>query len=145
MMKVIKFSSTQMNEHAQALKIRRRVFIDEQRVPEAIEIDEHESSCTHFLIYDEDEAVGTARLRVKEPWIKFERIAVLEQTRGKGVGRELVEKMMAHAKVHFPHLMPMMNSQLSAEGFYRKLGWVSEGEIFFEAGIPHVQMVIRTN
>ena len=144
-MRVIHFSSSQAPEHAQALQIRRTVFIEEQRVPEEIEIDGYESSCTHFLIYDEDEAVGTSRLRVKEPWIKFERIAVLKKTRGKGVGRELVEKMMDHAKVHFPHLLPMMNSQLSAEGFYRKLGWTSEGEVFYEAGIPHVQMVIRTN
>ena len=144
-MKVIKFPSHQVKEYQEALRIRRIVFIEEQRVPEDIEIDEFEDSSTHFLIYDGEEAVGAARLRVKGPWIKFERIAVLNSMRGKGAGKELVEKMMAHAHVHFPHLAPMMNSQLSAEGFYRKLGWKPQGEVFYEAGIPHIQMVITTS
>lgn len=144
-MEFIKFSSSQARDYKEALRIRRTVFIEEQKVPEEIEIDEFEDSCTHFLIYEGAESLGAARLRVKGPWIKFERIAVLEHARGKGVGRALVEKMMAHAKVHFPHLTPMMNSQLSAEGFYQKLGWKPQGEVFHEAGIPHIQMVITSS
>jgi predicted GNAT family N-acyltransferase len=37
----------------------------------------------------------------------------------------------------------ILNAQVTAAAFYRKLGFVEEGPIFDEAGIPHTRMVRR--
>jgi predicted GNAT family N-acyltransferase len=33
-----------------------------------------------------------------------------------------------------------MHAQLEAAQFYQKVGWIRVGEVFDEAGIPHVAM-----
>ncbi len=125
------------------LFIRRQVFILEQKVPEEIEIDEFENSCDHFLLTSDGKPAATGRLRVKGDKIKFERIATLPEFRGLGVGRDLMEGMTNHARTQYPALIPFMNAQADAIGFYEKLGWECEGDIFFEANIPHRAMRLR--
>ncbi|HVJ65043.1 MAG TPA: GNAT family N-acetyltransferase [Bdellovibrionota bacterium] len=124
-------------EREACLRIRREVFVDEQQVPEALEIDEYEDASTHFLLCVEGEPVATGRLRPKGPFIKFERIATRHAFRGQGWGGRLMEFMQEHAERHHSELTPAMHAQTSAITFYEKLGWVAEGKIFFEAGIPH--------
>ena len=48
---------------AKAFTIRQKVFVEEQKVPEELEIDEFENESIHFLAYVNGEAVGTARMR----------------------------------------------------------------------------------
>ena len=36
----------------------------------------------------------------------------------------------------------MLHAQLSARGFYERAGFVSRGEIFVEAGIDHIEMML---
>ena len=119
------------------------MFILEQRVPEELEIDQFEKLCDYFLT-TLDQPVATGRLRKKDSFIKFERIATLKSYRGQGVGRALVLFMMQYAQVHYPDLVPYMHSQLEAVPFYQKLGWITQGEIFYEANIPHQAMRLPT-
>lgn len=140
-MKTILITDLASKDYAAALRIRREVFILEQKVPETIEIDEFESSSRHFLTVVGSGPVATGRLRVKDSYIKFERIAALQKVRGQGVGRHLMGAMLAFAQENYPQLQPYMHSQLDAVGFYEKLGWKPIGEIFFEAGIPHKKMI----
>ena len=88
-------------------------------------------------------AAATGRLRVKKPYIKFERIATLSDHRGQGLGKILMQTMQKHAEIKHPTLIPFMHSQLDAVPFYEKLGWRAEGEIFFEADIPHRVMTFQ--
>ncbi|MGE0526704.1 MAG: GNAT family N-acetyltransferase [Bdellovibrionales bacterium] len=119
------------------LQIRRAVFVEEQGVPEETEIDEYENISKHFLALRAGVPVGTGRLRLKESFAKFERIASLKGCRGLGVGRRLMEAMQEYALRHFPESLPAMHAQEHAVGFYVKLGWVPLGEEFLEAEIPH--------
>lgn len=128
-------------EYQKVLEIRRKVFIEEQSVPEVMEIDQYERECEYFLTFL-SEAVSTGRLRVKPPHIKFERIATLKEFRGRGAGRELLTAMQDFAKHNYPSLIPYMHSQLEAVDFYQKLGWIPLGEIFYEASIPHRAMTL---
>lgn len=130
-------------DYESALSIRRKVFIEEQLVPEELEIDEFEKSAEHFLLVAAGHSAATGRLRVKTPFIKFERIATLKDHRGQGLGKILMETMLKHAKLKHPTLIPYMHSQLDAVPFYEKLGWAAEGEIFFEADIPHRVMTFQ--
>jgi predicted GNAT family N-acyltransferase len=129
-------------EYLEALSIRREVFIKEQNVPENIEIDEYECNSHHFLLTKDSVPVACGRMRLKTPYIKFERIAGLKSHRGMGLGRVLMERMQEFARLNYPELTPYMHSQMEAVPFYEKLGWIKQGEIFFEAGIPHLVMTL---
>jgi predicted GNAT family N-acyltransferase len=130
------------DEYEEVLAIRRAVFVEEQGVPAELEVDEHESEATYFLALDEEgQAVGTGRLRLKDDVLKFERIATLKSVRGQGVGQALMTFMQGYAEEVHPHHRPYMHAQASAISFYEKIGWVTQGPRFFEAGIEHAVMV----
>lgn len=129
-------------EFDEVLAIRREVFVEEQGVPVELEMDDHQTEATYFLALDEDgNAVATGRLRVKGDELKFERIATLRSARGQGIGRVLMEYMQNYASEVHPHLRPFMHAQASAIAFYEKIGWVTTGPRFEEAGIEHAVMV----
>jgi ElaA protein len=65
---------------------------------------------------------------------------VLSITHGKGLGKELMQKAMPIIKEKFGCDSISLHSQCHAEGFYKKLGFESVGEIFIEEGIPHIMM-----
>ena len=69
-----------------AFDIRRRVFIEEQEIPEAEEWDDADATCTHFLATDGDRPAGTARLIAAGGIAKIGRVAVLPEFRGTGAG-----------------------------------------------------------
>lgn len=119
--------------------IRREVFVVEQHVDPSEEYDAYESTCHHYLAYLNDRPVGAARHRlVAGTKLKLERIAVLKDARGHGVGAALVRHMLADAP---KGLTIYMHAQTHALPFYERLGFVAEGERFYEAGIEHVAMV----
>jgi predicted GNAT family N-acyltransferase len=50
--------------------------------------------------------------------------------------------MLQYARSHHPTLLPKLNSQTQALGFYAKSGWRQYGPEFDDAGIPHVAMIL---
>lgn len=66
--------------------IRKKVFVEEQGVPEESEIDEYESESIHLIGYDNEQPVATARIRpINETTVKIERVAVIKSHRGQGI------------------------------------------------------------
>ena len=129
-----------------AFAVRRTVFVDEQGVDEEIEYDEHDepgAAAAHFVAYDDGAPVGAARLREHEEGVgKVERVAVLAERRGEGVGRELMRAVEREAeRREFAKLK--LHAQTRVSGFYDRLGYERRGEEFEEAGIPHVEMYKR--
>lgn len=116
--------------------IRREVFIEEQAVPEAEEWDDEDAVCVHALASLNREPVGTGRLN---PGGKIGRIAVKAALRGRGIGTEILRVLLREA-YHRGIREPYLHAQLQAVPFYEKLGFRVEGEVFDEAGIPHVRM-----
>lgn len=129
-------------------EIRRRVFVDGQSVPIEIEFDDLDPDAEHFLAFgggESDEspiALGTARMRIVNGAAKAERIAVLEEARGSGLGRALMESIESHARQAGLESV-RLDAQIQAAGFYEKLGYLAEGEVFIEAGIDHLRMTKR--
>ena len=119
--------------------IRYRVFVIEQNVPQEIEYDEFEAAATHVIAFIGDQAVGTARWRSTDLGFKLERFAVPADQRGRGVGAALVDFVLNQLE---DPSRAYLNSQVSAIGFYEKLGFKAIGEVFYEAGIPHKKMVL---
>ena len=119
------------------LDIRLRVFVGEQNVPVEEEHDSYEESAQHFLALWKCEAAGTARAIVKEPGrIKIGRVAVLAPYRKFGIGAALMRAVEAA----FPGAIFQLDAQLQAMRFYEKLGYMAEGPVFDDAGIPHRSM-----
>lgn len=124
----------------EAIAIRRRVFIEEQGVPEADELDGHDAERAHFLARDAaGRAIGCACLRPYGALHKVERVAALPERRGAGLGRELMAAVEAHARQIGAREL-VLHAQASVVAFYEKLGWRSIGARFYEAGIEHQKM-----
>jgi predicted GNAT family N-acyltransferase len=128
---------------AEASAIRFRVFVEEQGVPRAIELDEQDPHCVHALAYyDKPEtpasvtAIGTGRLL---PDAHIGRMAVLEQWRGRGVGSRILQSLIEKARERGDREI-LLSAQVHAVEFYRSHGFLSVGEIYEEAGIPHRSM-----
>ncbi len=132
--------STVQWEHAQDTlrDIRREVFVVEQQVPEDDEWDDQDQAAVHFLATDLSNglAVGTARFL---PSGKITRMAVRQPYRHRKVGSQLLAAVLRYAANHgFDKVY--LDAQISAIGFYKRVGFVREGEIFLDAGIEHVRM-----
>jgi predicted GNAT family N-acyltransferase len=121
----------------EARRIRELVFVREQGVPLALEMDDQDAHCDHALALAEDgQAVGTGRLL---PDGHIGRIAVLKEWREKGVGALLLRTLVERARQR-GHAWARLNAQTYAAGFYRGYGFKVSGPEFVEAGIPHVPM-----
>ncbi|MEF7615797.1 YbgC/FadM family acyl-CoA thioesterase [Aquincola sp. MAHUQ-54] len=133
-------SWAELGEHAQ--RIRSRVFVDEQRIPAALEWDAADAACTHALAVNRFGCpLATGRLLEHVPGVaKIGRMAVLPVARGSHVGRAVLDALLAAARARGDH-EALLHAQLSAAPFYARAGFVARGPVFEEAGIPHVEMV----
>lgn len=125
---------------ADALAVRRRVFVEEQGVPVDRELDGREAASTHFVAYRDRDPVGAARLRpYEESKGKVERVAVLVRERGTGVGRTLMDAVeTAASDAGYDGLV--VHAQVPVVRFYERLGYGVTGGEFEDAGIPHREM-----
>ncbi len=125
----------------QAGAIRKAVFVDEQGIPADLEWDAADTTCVHALARNRlGLALATGRLLAHEPGTsKIGRMAVLPSQRGTGVGRQVLDALMAAAKARGDQSV-LLYSQASAVPFYLRSGYQAEGEPFEEAGIPHLAM-----
>lgn len=120
--------------------IREKVFVLEQGVPRALEMDGQELESSHFLasskINGSKIALGSARLL---PTGQIGRMAVLKEFRGRGIGFKLLEFATEFGfRNGFSRVF--LHAQKHAQDFYEKAGYVAYGDIFMEAGIEHIEM-----
>jgi len=121
--------------------VRRAVFIEEQDVSEAEEMDGRDDAADHVVVVDKaaDEPVATARHRVVDGSGKAERVAVLREYRGRGLGRRVMAVLESMARRKGLEEM-VLHAQTHVEGFYADLGYETVSDVFYEADIPHVEM-----
>ena len=121
---------------AHAAPIRMLVFVEEQRVPAELEMDERDADCVHAIAFDGARAVGTGRLL---PDGHIGRMAVLQEFRGKGVGGEILERLIEAARRRGEREI-VLSAQTRAVDFYLAHGFEAFGPVYEEAGIPHQDM-----
>lgn len=120
--------------------IREKVFMDEQQVPEELELDGLDDGSVHLLASDmKGRPIGTARLL---PDGQIGRMAVLPEWRSHGIGSVLLERLIDIAREHGLKQVKL-DAQDQAIGFYEQHGFSIEGEEFLDAGIPHRRMTMR--
>lgn len=117
--------------------LRFAVFVQEQKVPADIELDEFDVLSVHAVAFDDTGiAVGTGRLL---PDGHIGRMAVAHAARGAGIGSELLMALMGEARRR-GHREAALSAQTHAIGFYRRHGYSVHGDQYDDAGIPHVDM-----
>jgi predicted GNAT family N-acyltransferase len=126
------------------LNIRKRVFIDEQKVPVELEVDEFDdlTHAKHIIAFWKCHPVGTARIRFMKNKAKFERLAVLKKYRSKGIGKEIVRHYIRYAKRKKAKEL-ILHGQYYARSFYAKFGFKARGKKFMDAGIEHIEMFMK--
>lgn len=125
-----------------ALALRSRVFIEEQGIDPAIELDALDADAVHAVLTNRlGQPVATGRLLVHEPGVsRIGRMAVHRVLRGGRFGQQVLDALIAAARARGDRQV-LLHAQRSAEGFYRRLGFQVQGEPFEEAGIAHIEMV----
>ena len=136
----IKRIATGTPEYEQMLELRDRVL----RIPLGLSVrndnlrqDEHDV----LLVACQDSAIiGCVILHPMDiQTVRLRAMAVIPEYQGKGIGRALVQEAERVAREEgFPGMI--LHARIVVAGFYEKLGYIRQGEIFTEVSIPHVLM-----
>ena len=126
----------------EASAIRRQVFVEEQKIPLALEMDAADASALHALACNRlGLPLATGRLLAHAPGIaKIGRMAVLSAMRGSGIGCAVLDALTQAARARGDRQL-LLHAQSSALAFYARAGFVAQGDPFEEAGIAHQAMV----
>ena len=121
------------------LAVRAEVFIAEQHVAPAEDVDGRDADCLHWLVTDAEGSVATLRVLPQGEVAKIQRVAVLKRARGTGLGTALMRHVMDRlAERGFTRAT--LGAQIDALGFYERLGFQAHGPVYDDAGIPHRDM-----
>lgn len=132
--------------------LRHDVFVLGQDVPAELERDELDAAADHAVALVDGAVVGTGRLvdgRIDDdsrfvPGSEgtvgtIGRMAVADAARGTGIGRSLLDLLVARAAERGLPAVEL-HAQLHAQGFYERAGFAPFGEVYLEAGIEHLGM-----
>lgn len=120
--------------------IRTKVFVDEQKFKKEIELDDRDNHCYYIIIYENSKPVATCRyFELNDNIYTMGRVAVLAEHRGKCLGKQLVLTAEKHIK-ELGGKAVLLSSQMPVQKFYEALGYISEGETYFEEHCEHIKM-----
>jgi predicted GNAT family N-acyltransferase len=123
-----------------ALALRHEVFVVEQGVPLAEEVDEHdETDAVHLVAVEDGRVVATCRLVADGEMVKLGRMAVGAAARRRGIASRLLAEGEARARALGARRIALA-AQTGALGLYERAGYAPYGERFMDAGIEHLMM-----
>ena len=94
----------------------------------------------HLGAFEGERLVGVLVLTHGEAQrVRMRQVAVDECRQRCGIGAELVAAAEQLAREQ-GYAQMTLHARATAVGFYEKLGYITEGEPFFEVGIPHSAM-----
>ena len=124
-----------------AIGVRFRVFVAEQQVPVAEELDEFDATATHAIAIHQGQVVGTGRVLYgnEDTAARIGRMAVDAQWRRQGIGGRILKFLEEEATAQGVDTY-VLNAQEYVKEFYAARGYVQQGGTFMEVDIPHVVM-----
>lgn len=127
---------------AEAHAIRWAVFVEEQGIAPADELDGTDGGCAHWLLRDgEGRAVSTLRTRREGDVVTIGRVATLPEARGRGHARRLMEAAVASARAEGAARV-VLGAQEAVVGWYEAMGFAAHGPPYDDAGIAHRSMTL---
>ncbi len=128
----------------EVLALRLAVFVDEMGVPIELEEDEYDKTATHLCIKHQQQSIGTIgtlRLVFTSKGVKVGRVAIHSDYRRQGLGRQMMQLAIRYCR-QLSSSKITLGSQTYITSFYQSLGFTQQGEVFDDAGIPHVEMYL---
>ncbi len=118
--------------------IRTNVFVEEQGFKN--EFDEIDDYAVHIVLYSDSEPAGCIRFfEDGSGTYHLGRLAVLKEYRGEHFGRLLAEKAEEQL-LQIGADKITLSAQLRVSGFYKKLGYICEGDIYYDEFCEHIKM-----
>jgi predicted GNAT family N-acyltransferase len=142
-MKIIIKKVSSQKEIEKCLDIRKKVFVEGQNVSLNEEVDGKDKESDHYLLLVDHQPAGVTRVRFIADYAKIERVAVLDEHQNKGLGKALMQKILADLKKNAAIRTAKLSAQTYAIPFYEKLGFVVCSEEYMDANIPHKDMTLR--
>lgn len=140
---------TWVDAQVELMRIRSEVFVQEQRVPQVDEWDGKDEDAIHFLVRtDKNEVIATARVLTEQNAMgkklyHIGRVAVSRDWRARGVGHQLMLAVIEWCLHPNAEAELYLHAQTTRRKFYQRLGFVTQGTEFIDAGIPHITMWYR--
>ena len=136
------FAGLNTVELYQILRLRSEIFVVEQHCPYQ-DLDNKDIISSHLMCFARNELIGYARIlppgaSYSEPSIG--RVAVAFTERKKGLGRKLMAEAIESSNTLFPGKDIVISAQNYLREFYADLGFIAEGSVYDEDGIPHIRM-----
>ena len=119
--------------------IRKIVFSDEMGISEHKLFDKFDQESEHFIFVEQNNVIGSVRLRQVEGYIKLERMAIYEEFRQKKFGHDAISQIIDYYK-NKPFTKIILDSIYDIRNFYKKCGFVEVGKIFDRVDLPHIRM-----
>ena len=119
--------------------LRRTVFIEEQKIAPEDEYEGDDGACIHTVLYEDNVPVSTGRIKITKDDYIIGRVATPAPYRGRGYATAVMQALIKACCIMGSERQ-ILHAQLTAQSFYEKLGFTPYGEVFEEAGIPHVCM-----
>lgn len=140
-----KFQELDIHELYLILKLRVDVFVVEQNCPYP-ELDNKDQMAIHVLGYIDGNLAAYARVfhlnDYFEGYTAMGRILSLDQYRGKGLGRKIVQASIDYINQQKPTSIKI-SAQTYLSKFYESMGFVAQGDEFLEDDLPHIYMTIE--
>ena len=127
---------------------RQAVFVVEQACA-YLDADEHDEAACHIAAWPADApAAPLAYARLLPPGAKYAepsmgRVLTAASARGRGLGREVVRRVLECAARQYPGHGMRISAQSHLERFYAEWGFVAVGGRYLEDGIPHTEMLLQ--
>ncbi|WP_429946087.1 GNAT family N-acetyltransferase [Bibersteinia trehalosi] len=119
---------------------RTAVFVVEQNCAYQ-EVDDKDLQAVHLFAKNAKKLTAYCRLIPTDDSVHIGRVLVVNQFRGTGLARELVQKAMDYCSTHFPNQPIHAQAQSYLQRFYESFGFKAVSGVYLEDGIPHLDMV----
>jgi ElaA protein len=142
--KILKsFKDLTTDELYEILRLRSEVFVMEQNCL-FLDMDNKDQKCHHLMLYKNELLAAYTRIvppGLSYPEMSIGRVVSSPQTRGGGIGRELMNESITACYELFGDGPIKIGAQLYLKPFYESLGFVQQGDVYREDEIEHIIMV----
>ncbi len=128
------------SEIFEVIRIRQTVFHQEMNIDYDYLSDTDDNNAIHYLLYDNNKAIGTLRVVIKDKKAQIGRFALLKEYRKQDKGSFLLQEVEKDLKKYYIKYV-FLEAQSYISSFYQKNGYRIDGKEFIKANIKHVKMI----
>ena len=137
------FNELTNKELYKILQLRNEVFVVEQNCAYQ-DCDNKDFKSYHLSGWKGDDVVAYSRLLPKEvsyaDAASIGRVVTSPSARGKGLGKELIDKSLENIELLFGNIQVTIGAQPYLKKFYEGFSFLQDGDIYLEDGIQHITM-----